>query len=701
MRARSILMSAVLALVASAAGAAGAAPAQPAETDPYLWMEAVTGADVDPWVAQQRERAESLLQQLPVHAQLQRDIREVLDSPARIPAVQQLGDGKLYSFWRDAAHPRGLWRRTSLTSFQSADPQWETVLDLDQLARADGESWVWQGVSCLAPKSQRCLISLSRGGTDARVVREFDATTRAFVPGGFVLPEAKGGLSWVDGNHVAVYTDFGPGTLTDSGYPRQLKLWQRGQALDQAKPLLEIPTTDMSLWTWTDSGPEGSRVVVERRRGFFDGEQYLLEKGKLREIPKPLDASATPFGDQLLIELRSDWQVAGRSFKAGSLLATPLAAFMAGKGKDFELLFEPGERGGLQSFTRTRDALLLVHMEEVRQQLTEWKRERGRWVQRRIATPDFASLSVAALAGRGSNRYLLTQSSFLQPTTLELGEAGRTQRQSLRTLPAFFDAAGLQVQQLHATSKDGTRVPYFVVGAKQSNGPRPTLLYGYGGFEISMRPSYSGITGRAWLARGGQYVLANIRGGGEFGPRWHQAAQKAGRQRSYDDFIAVAEDLQRRGLTTPKQLGILGGSLGGMLVQVAMQQRPELFGAVVSQVPLSDMKRYHRMLAGASWMAEYGDPDVPADWSVIGAYSPYHNSKPDAQYPPILYTSSTRDDRVHPAHARKMVALMQSQGHQVLYWENGEGGHAGAANSAQAAAMWALSYSFLIDTLMK
>ncbi|MBH9579581.1 prolyl oligopeptidase family serine peptidase [Inhella proteolytica] len=690
-------MSALLALAASA----GAAPADSNAPDPYLWLEAVTGADVDPWVARQRQQAEGALQALPVYPQLQREIQEVLDSPSRIPAVQQLGDGQLYNFWRDAAHPRGVWRRTSLANFQRTQPEWETVLDLDQLAQQEGESWVWQGVSCLAPKDRRCLVSLSRGGTDARVVREFDTGTRAFVAGGFVLPEAKGGLSWVDGNHVAVYTDFGPGTLTESGYPRQLKLWQRGQALDQAKPLLEIPPSDMSLWTWTDSGPEGSRVVVERRRGFFDGEQYLLERGKLREIPKPLDATVTPFGDQLLIELRSDWQVGGRSFKAGSLLATPLAAFMAGQGKDFQLLFEPHERSGLQSVTRTRDALLLVHMDEVRQQLSEWRRERGRWVQRRIETPAFASLWVSPLAGRSSNAYLLTQSSFLQPSTLELGEAGRSARQTLKTLPAFFDAAGLQVQQLHATSKDGTRVPYFVVGAQAANGPRPTLLYGYGGFEISMRPNYSGITGRAWLARGGQYVLANIRGGGEFGPRWHQSAQKAGRQRSYDDFIAVAEDLQRRGLTTPKQLGILGGSLGGMLVQVAMQQRPELFGAVVSQVPLSDMKRYHRLLAGASWMAEYGDPDQPSDWEVIGAYSPYHNSKPDARYPPILYTSSTRDDRVHPAHARKMVALMQSQGHKVLYWENGEGGHAGAANNAQAAAMWALSYSFLIDTLMK
>lgn len=678
------------------------AGAAQAETDPHQWLEEVQGPQALTWVRAQQQVAEQTLQASPRHAALVQGFREVLGSSQRLAPAQQLG-AHLYNFWRDAAHPRGLWRRTTLASYRSAAPQWQTVLDLDRLAEEEGESWVWGGSSCLPPQAQRCLISLSRGGGDAHVLREFDIQAGRFVPGGFSLPEAKGGASWVDRDTLAVSTDFGPGSMTVSGYPRQLRLWKRGTPLAQAPLLYEGQADDVGLWTWRDDAPGGrSMLMLERRTSFFAGEQYLLRGGQLLKLPKPDDASATPFGDQLLIELRSDWETGGKRHLAGSLLAIPLQAFLAGR-RQFQTLFQPTPASALQSHTVLRSAVVLVRMEDVKQRLSEWRYDGERWRQRELPGGDMESLSVAALAGQHSDRYLLTRSGFLTPATLELAEAGRDTRQTLQQLPSFFDASSLEVQQLQARSADGTAVPYFIVkprGAVMPAGGWPTLLYGYGGFEISMKPSYSGILGRGWLAQGRVYVLANLRGGGEYGPRWHQAALREHRQRSFDDFIAVAQDLQARGITSPKRLGIMGGSLGGLLTSVALVQRPELFGAVVSQVPLTDMQRYHRLLAGASWIEEYGNPDVPEQWAYISKYSPYHNSQAGVRYPKVLYTSSTRDDRVHPGHARKMVARLQAQGHEVLYWENQEGGHAGAAGIEQQVKLWALSYGFLLDQLM-
>ncbi len=690
---------------------AGLGVAQPAAAeDPFLWLEEVQGERALAWVQGQNQASLAALQGEPNTAQqaryaaLSQSLTEVLASPKRLVYAQQIG-GHLYNVWRDAEHPRGLWRRTTLASYRSAAPHWETVLDLDRLSQEEGEPWVWGGATCLVPQTQRCLLSLSRGGGDAHVLREFDLVTRGFVAtaaGGFSLPEAKGTVAWVDRNTLSVATDFGPGSMTDSGYPRQVKLWQRGQPLAQARLLFEAAPQDVSVWTWAEQIGKERVHLIERRSSFFAGEQHVLQKdGRLQALAKPADASMSPFADQWLIELRSDWTLGGKTHAAGSLLAISRADWAAGK-REFHTLFSPTPRSSLQSHVATRSAVLGVRMQEARQQLLQWRYQKGRWQETVLPAGDLGSLSVSALAGQDGDHYLLTRSDFLSPARLELGQVGRAERQRLQTLPEFFDASGHEVQQLQARSKDGTAVPYFIVkprGELPKDGA-PTLLYGYGGFEISMKPSYSGILGRAWLSRGGVYVLANLRGGGEFGPRWHQSAQREHRQRSFDDFIAVAEDLIQRGITRPARLGIMGGSLGGLLTSVAMVQRPELFGAVVSQVPLTDMRRYHRMLAGASWIEEYGNPDVPEQWAYIEPYSPYQNARADRPYPQVLYTSSTLDDRVHPGHARKMVARLQVLGQPALYWENREGGHAGASTPAQQAQLWALSYGFLQQQLM-
>lgn len=547
--------------------------------DPYRWLEEVDGERALNWVHAQQPTLDPVLQS-PGFAKLEAELAEVMASPARLAPGEQLGR-HVYNFWRDAEHPRGLWRRSLPEDYLKGQPRWETVLDLDELARSEGERWVWAGANCLAPRARRCLLSLSPGGGDAHVLREFDTVDRRFIAvgeGGFTLPEAKGGAGWVDADTLGVNTDFGAGSLTRSGYPRQLKLWKRGTPLAEAKQLLEGGIDEVGLWAWGERLGGRQLFMLERRTSFFAGKQYLLRDGHLVELPKPDDAQAQLFGSQALIELRSDWG----AYPAGAVIATPLQAWLDGKPR-FTLLHDPARDGALQSLVPLRDALLVVSMQDVRQHLSEWRSVGQQWRRRAVPTGELESLSISALAGQTSNRYLLTRSSFLQPARLEAAEAGQAQRQTLQQLPAFFDTLGLEVRQLHAISSDGTSIPYFIVAPRgpMPEGGRPTLLYGYGGFEISMRPAYSGILGRGWLARGGVYVLANLRGGGEFGPRWHQAALREQRQRSFDDFIAVAEDLRRRGITRPDKLGIMGGSLGGLLTSVALVQRPELFLSLI------------------------------------------------------------------------------------------------------------------------
>jgi prolyl oligopeptidase len=666
--------------------------------DPHAWLENVDGEQPLAWVREHNARTEGALGG-PAHDALRVRLQGILDARDRIPYPRLHGD-HLYNFWRDADHERGIWRRTTPADYRKDAPHWETVLDIDALARAEGENWVWAGATCLEPRGTRCLVLLSRGGGDARVVREFDLETRAFVAGGFHLPESKGSVAWIDRDRLFVATDFGPGSMTDSGYPRIVKEWRRGTPLTEARLVFEAGSRDLSASARSDLTPGYERDFVTRQIGFYSSELFLRQGDRLIKIDKPLDANAFAVRDQLLVELRSDWTTGGRTWPRGALLAIDFALFMAG-GRDFAALFTPTDATSLDGMAVTRSALILTILDKVKNRLVEWRRENGAWIRRDVATPGIGTLGVTGLDEIESDDYFLTVTDFLSPTTLYLGQLGLDARTRLKAMPAWFDAKPYTVSQFEARSKDGTLVPYFVVMERGApfDGNNPTVLYGYGGFEVSLTPAYSGMLGAGWLEHGGVYVLANIRGGGEFGPRWHQAALKEHRQTAFDDFLAVAQDLVERKVTSARHLGIMGGSNGGLLVGAALTQRPDLFNAVVCQVPLLDMRRYHKLLAGASWMGEYGDPDDPKQWDYIGKYSPYHNVFQDKHYPTVLFTTSTRDDRVHPGHARKMAALMEAQGHRVLYWENTEGGHAGAANNTQQARMWALTYSFLLEQL--
>ncbi len=672
--------------------------------DPYLWLEDVHGERALAWVRERNAESEALLEAQPGFAATREATREVLDSREQIPYVSRRG-ALFYNFWRDADNPRGLWRRCSLAEFRQPAPAWETVLDIDALGRAEGENWVWGGATALGPAYRHCLVSLSRGGADASVVREFDLVAKTFVEGGFTLPEAKSSVEWIDADTLYVCTDFGPGTLTDSGYPRVVKRWQRGQPLAAAVTVFEGEAGDVRAGVSVDRTPGFERTLFLRATDFYNDRLWLLQGDAVVEIDKPADASLSFWRERLLISLRSDWAVAGHTWPSGSLLVADAAAYLAGS-RALHALFTPTATRSLADFTATRSTLLLNVLDNVASRLETRTPAGDGWQAGTLPAPHPGSLSVTALHDELladdplAEAYLVNTADFFTPDRLQLGSIGQPGLQTLKSRPSFFDADGMRAEQCFALSADGTRVPYFVLwpAGASADGDNPTLLYGYGGFEVPMQPGYSGTIGRNWLARGGVHVLANLRGGGEFGPAWHQAALRENKQKSYDDMAAVAEDLVRTGITRPQRLAIEGGSNGGLLVGAVMLQRPELFNAVVCMVPLLDMQRYHRLLAGASWMAEYGDPDDPADWAFISRYSPYQNV-PDAaagrKLPRVLFTTSTRDDRVHPGHARKMAARMLERGHDVLYWENLEGGHGGAADNGQRAQMMALENSFL------
>lgn len=679
--------------------------------DPHAWLEEVQGEKALDWVRGRNAATLKTLQGGSYEA-LRSELLEVLNARDRIPQLTRMGPW-LYNLWQDEQHKRGLWRRTSLAEFQQAQPQWETILDLDALGAAEKESWVFKGAQCLGPDYRRCMLKLSRGGADAGVQREFDTVDKRFVAGGFALPEAKSDVDWLDADTLFVGSDFGPGSLTDSGYPRVIKRWQRGTPLSEAPTVFEGEVKDVAAGVSVDRAHK--RVLFERAPDFYTQQRFLLQGDKLLKLDLPDDARLRYWDARMLIQPRSDWKVGGASYAAGSLLLIDEAAFLRGE-RRFQVLFTPSATRSLAGYSLTRTHVLLNISDRVASRLEEWSFAKPGQVtsarHRVVKAPFPGTLSLASLYDNElpkdelGERYLLNYADFLTPDTLFLARAGGDARLVLKSRVAQFEAAGMRAEQHFARSADGTKVPYFVVWPKgaKADATNPTLLYGYGGFEVSMQPLYSGLRGRAWLARGGVFVLANIRGGGEFGPAWHKAAIKADKQRSYDDFIAVAEDLIKRRITTPQQLGIMGGSNGGLLVGATFVQRPELFNAVVCQVPLLDMRRYHKLLAGASWMAEYGNPDDAAEWGFISRYSPYQNLKPigaGVKYPKVLFTTSTRDDRVHPAHARKMVARMSELGHEVLYYENIEGGHGGAADNEQRATLLALEYSYLWQQLAR
>jgi prolyl oligopeptidase len=674
-----------------------AAPQDVTTDDPYLWLEDVTGDEALAWVRERNAESLEVLTGSERFAELRDGLRAVLDSDDRIPYVRRRGE-LLYNFWQDGEHPRGLWRRTTLDSYRTGDPDWELLLDVDALARDEDQNWVWAGAGVRYPDYDRALVQLSRGGADATVVREYDLPSKTWVTDGFTLSEAKSRIGWIDDDTVFVGTDLGPGSLTTSGYPRVMRRWRRGTPVADAEIVFEAGETDVAAFAGHDHTPGYERDFVGRSPDFHTSEEFVLRPdGTQVLVDVPADAETDVERSWLLVRPRSSWTVEGVEHAAGSLLCFDFEDYLAG-GRDARVLFAPTASRSLSYHAWTKNHLILSVLSDVVTRLEVLTPDQD-WARRELpGGPELGSVDVLGVDADRGDEYFLDTDGYTRPSTFLRGELGTDAEhdadlETLRQAPAMFDAEGVEVRQYFATSHDGTRVPYFVVGAHLDR-PGPTLMTGYGGFEIALTPGYSGVMGRGWLGRGGTYVVANIRGGGEYGPEWHTAALGEHRHRAYADFAAVARDLVERGVTTASQLAIHGGSNGGLLMGVMLTRYPELFGAIVIMVPLLDMKRFHLLLAGASWMAEYGDPDKPDEWAWISQYSPYQQLSPDAAYPPILVTTSTRDDRVHPAHARKTVARLREQGHAVEYYENIEGGHGGAADNAQRAFQWALVFEF-------
>jgi prolyl oligopeptidase len=695
------MLSSGLSLLHTAQAQTQDTPGAETEEDPYPWLEDVDGERALTWVRARNAETVQGLAQKPGFETLNTDIRKILDSSERIPYVTGRG-GYLYNFWRDATHPRGLWRRTTLAEYRKPEPAWDVLLDLDALATSEQENWVWRDTDVLATDDYRhVLISLSRGGGDAGVIREYDLKTRSFVKDGFNLREAKSDITWIDQDSVLVATDFGPGSMTTSGYARIVKRWQRGSDLATAPILYEARTTDMSVGVSANDSPGSERQFVVRRTGFFDTEFFVVARdGKLQRIDVPSDVTLNNVGEWLLIAPQKPWQVGTTTYAAGSLLVTRFNDFMAGK-RELTVVYEPTPNSSLAGYNWTRHQLILNVLEDVKSRITLLTPSADGWKRQEISeAPANATLWAYALDKDASDDFFMTVTGYVNPPSLYLGSPSKP-LEKLKESPAFFDTKGLEVSQHFATSRDGTRIPYFQVSQAglTPDGSHPTLMYGYGGFGYSQFPTYAPVVGKAWLARGGVYVMANIRGGNEYGPGWHQAVQKENRPLAYEDFAAVAEDLLRRGITSPQHLGASGASNGGLLVGNMLTKYPQLFGAIVCEVPLLDMRRYTHLSAGASWIAEYGDPDKPEEWAYLKTFSPYQNLVPDVHYPATLFTTSTRDDRVHPAHARKMMARMQALGADVLSYENVEGGHSGAANNEQGAFMRTLAFSFLWSRL--
>jgi prolyl oligopeptidase len=675
-----------------------------ATDDPYLWLEDIHGAKSMDWVHAQNAVTKKAFMESPEFDKTRGEILQVLDSEARIPYVSRMGD-YLYNFWQDKTHPRGIWRRTTLAEYEKADPKWETVLDIDALNKAEGKKWVFKGAQCMKPDYVHCLVSLSPGGGDAVEVREFDLPSKSFVKGGFFLPVAKTEIGWIDADHVYVGTDFGPGSMTKSSYPRIVKEWTRGTPLSSAKVIYEGKPDDLAVGAFHDRTKGFERDFVTVARDFWHNTLYQLKDGKLVRIDVPADASKSGYRQWLLVGTKSPWTVGGKTWPAGALLAINFDDFMAGK-RDFTALFTPDAHTALSDYSWTQHHLILDVLDDVKSRLdvlTPPASGNGAWTREALpGAPKFSTVAVVETDPDHSDEYWLTVTGFLDPPSLERGVLGSEPAKKIKQEPAFFDASKFEVSQHFVTSKDGTRVPYFEIAPKgmKLDGKNRVLEYGYGGFEVSLLPHYSGSIGRAWLERGGVYVIANIRGGGEYGPAWHKAALKANRPKAYQDFAAVAEDLIKRGVTSPEHLGAEGGSNGGLLMGNMLTQYPQLYGAISCEVPLLDMKRYSHLSAGASWMAEYGNPDDPAQWAFIKTFSPYQNVKADMHYPDVLFYTTTSDDRVGPVQARKMAAKMEAMGYKnVWFYENTEGGHGAGADNSQAATMHALAYDFLWDKL--
>ncbi|MGH1365879.1 MAG: prolyl oligopeptidase family serine peptidase [Calditrichia bacterium] len=669
------------------------------EQDPHQWLENVDDQKALSWVEEQNTKTLDVLMKQESYQPIYEKSLEIYNSADRIPTPSIYGN-YIYNFWQDQQNERGIWRRTAKTTYMSGEPEWETLLDLDAMYSQDSIKWVFKGATGLSPDYNLFILSLSKGGGDAVVRREFNVEKKAFVEKGFEMPEAKGAASWIDKNTLLISSNFGEGTVTTSGYPRQVKIWKRGTPLESAKLIFTGNESDVGTWGFTVNKPNRTYTMLTQAITFYTSKTYAYENNQLIELAIPDDADLSEIlGDQAIIELKSDWEVNGKTLPQGAVISAHYDKLLKGE-YELSVVFVPDETSSVTSMLSTRNQLIINVLTNVKSELRSYSFNYGEWVSKKIDAPDYGTIRLSA-SDDLTDQYFFYYQNFLTPSSLFFADDAKNSIQVVQSLPAFFDGEKYEVVQYESISKDGTKIPYFVVGAKNMdrNGANPTLLYGYGGFEVPMLPFYSGTFGNNWLANGGVFVLANIRGGGEFGPRWHQAGLKENRQRVYDDFHSVAENLIKRKITSSRNLGIMGGSNGGLLVGVAFTQRPDLYNAVICAVPLLDMKRFNKLLAGASWMGEYGDPDKPEEWEFIKTYSPYHNLKKDTEYPEVFFTTSTRDDRVHPGHARKMVAKMNAMGHKVFYYENTEGGHAGSSTNAQRAKVAGLQFSYLLMKL--
>ena len=688
-------------------------PAGVRAADDHLALEEVNGTEAMAFVAKSNQRALAALTGDRRYETFRRQAEAILTATDRIPGPGFLGDG-IGNFWQDAANPKGIWRRTTLDSYRSANTQWETLLDIDALARAEGRDWVFKGADCLAPDETRCLISLSDGGKDAVVVREFDTTTRRFVDGGFSLPEGKHRLEWLDRDTLLVATDFGPGTLTESGYPFIVKSLRRGQTLAQAAEVYRGDIGDggygVSPSVYRDRAGAVDAVIISRPLDTFRSETLLWTEG--RAVPLPLPERVTLYGAQgerLILSTDQTWAWRGQMFGSGALLSVSLADLqgLAEPALPPELVFAPGPRQSLQDVAVLDQELIIALSQNVTGRVVRARAapaESGSTPQWRLSDIRVPANSAIALgdSSKASSRVFVTAQGFLAPPSLSLLEPGADLPRELRTAPAKFDASTHVVEQFEARSPDGTMIPYFVTRPRDMamDGSAPTILFGYGGFQISFPPAYKPEMGKLWLENGGVFVQANIRGGGEFGPEWHQSVLNENRQLAFDDFAAVAADLHRRGISSPRRTGIYGRSNGGVLTSVSITQHPELFNAAVIESPLIDMLRYHEMPAGASWIGEYGDPRIPEEAAWIARYSAYQNLRPGADYPRVYITTNTRDDRVHPGHSRKFAARLGEMGYDHLYYEETSGGHSNDADPIANARRWARHYVYLAQQLM-
>lgn len=678
-----------------------------ANADPYLWLEEVEGGKAIEWVKERNARSLAALEADPRFAPMAGEARAILNSTARIP-YGEMHNGQVYNFWQDAAHVRGLWRRASAASYKKGKPEWETVLDYDKLAADEGRNWIHGDIVCLSPDYVHCMVELSDGGKDAAYWREFDTSAKSFVDGGFALDEAKSGVAWIDKDTLLAGTDTGEGSLTGSGYPRLSRVWKRGAALSEAPVFAEGDKADVAIWGRVEQDGGLAHVFAQRAVSFFETEyRYAAGAGgekRILPLPKNADLQGV-IGGRAIFGLREPWTHRGASYPQGAIVAYDLA------GDGAELVMAAADNQSIEQVEVNKSSLVVAYLEDVSGKAARLTRDKkGVWRRQPIAISANGTVDIVS-GGGGTDDALISYESLTSPDTI-YWVTPKNKLSRIASAPAFFDAAGVVVEQRFATSKDGTKVPYYIMAKKAvlEAGNAPTVQYGYGGFLAATRPVYytdparpqhGALAGKMWVSRGGVLVLSNIRGGSEYGPKWHEAALKENRQRSFDDFIAISEHLIETGVTSPEKLGAVGRSNGGLLMGAILTQRPDLYAAIDIGVPLFDMARYNKLLAGASWMGEYGDPDKPDEWAYISQYSPYQKLEAGKPYPEVFFYTSTKDDRVHPGHARKAVAKMEALGYPVLYYENIEGGHGGTANQDQLAYRTALEYAYFARQLMK